>query len=383
MATPLVHADRMLSHRRRAYSHPAGGEAMPIKYLGSKRRLVSQLGQMLEQSGAKTALDLFTGTTRVAQAFKQRGAHVTAVDAARYSEVFAQCYIATDAATIDKDELREALEHLAGLPGHDGYFTKTFCEQARFFKPENGRRVDAIRDALESEYKSSPLYPVLLTSLIEAADRVDSTTGVHMAYLKSWAPRAHNDLELRSPELLPGPGRAVRALAEESARELGHFDLAYLDPPYNQHRYYTNYHIWETLVAWDAPEPYGIACKRIDSRDEKTKSVFNKKREMPAALKQTIENVQADVVVLSYNNESWISPEELVAACSVHGEVRVLAFDSKRYVGAQIGIFNLKGDKVGKVSHLRNVEYVLVAGERDRVEETVKNVAEPAQQSLF
>ena len=52
-------------------------------------------------------------------------------------------------------------------------------------------------------------------------------------------------------------------------------DLMYLDPPYNQHRYFTNYHIWETLVRWDAPEHYGIACKRIDSRDDATKSVFN------------------------------------------------------------------------------------------------------------
>ena len=52
----------------------------------------------------------------------------------------------------------------------------------------------------------------------------------------------------------------------------------------------------------------------------------------------------------------------------VHGHVEVLAFDSKRYVGAQIGIFNPQGEKVGKVSHLRNVEYVLVAGERVRVE---------------
>ena len=42
----------------------------------------------------------------------------------------------------------------------------------------------------------------------------------------------------------------------------------YLDPPYNQHRYFTNYHVWETLVRWDEPEHYGIACKRVDARDD-------------------------------------------------------------------------------------------------------------------
>ena len=46
----------------------------------------------------------------------------------------------------------------------------------------------------------------------------------------------------------------------------------------------------------------------------------------------------------------------------------MLAFDSKRYVGAQIGIHNPAGEKVGTVSHLRNIEYVFVAGPRDRVE---------------
>jgi adenine-specific DNA-methyltransferase len=358
-----------------------------IKYIGSKRVLVPILGELLALSGAETALDLFTGTTRVAQEFKRRGAHVTAVDTARYSEVFARCHIETDAAAVDKDDLREALRYLDSLPGKAGYFTETFCVQSRYFQPFNGERVDAIRDALDRDFADSPLFPILLTSLIDAADRVDSTTGVQMAYVKQWAPRSANRLELRQPELFFGPGRAVRGDARTVVHELPKVDLAYLDPPYNQHRYFTNYHIWETVVAWDAPEPYGIACKRIDSRDESTKSVFNMKREMPKALRQVIRDVQAEVVVVSYNNESWVSLEDLVDMCSVHGHVGVLAFDSKRYVGAQIGIYNPSGEKVGKVSHLRNVEYVLVAGPKDRVEKMTapyEGVTKPqAQTSLF
>ena len=237
-----------------------------------------------------------------------------------------------------------------------------------YVQPKNGARIDAIREHLEDNYKGTALFPILMVSLMDAADRVDSTTGVQMAYLKQWAPRAHKDLELRIPDLLHGSGHSVRGNALELASELGHFDLAYLDPPYNQHRYFTNYHIWETLVAWDSPEHYGVACKRIDSRDESTKSVFNKKREMPEALRQVIADVDADLVVLSYNNESWVSMDELRDMCSVHGAVEVLQFDSKRYVGAQIGIFNPSGDKVGKVSHLRNLEYVAVCGERSTVE---------------
>ena len=117
--------------------------------------------------------------------------------------------------------------------------------------------------------RARALYPILLTSLIEAADRVDSTTGVQMAYVKQWAPRSYQPLTLRVPELLAGHrDRAARRRARRRARRSAPCDLAYLDPPYNQHRYFTNYHVWETLVAWDAPEHYGVACKRIDARDD-------------------------------------------------------------------------------------------------------------------
>jgi adenine-specific DNA-methyltransferase len=349
-----------------------------IKYLGSKRRLVPVLTRLCEAAGARTALDLFTGTTRVAQAFKATGVHVTAVDTARYSEVFAQTYVATDARDVDLDELAAVIDDLNARPGEPGYFTETFCERSRFFQPHNGARVDAIRDAIEREHAGTAYHPILLTSLVEAADRVDSTTGVQMAYVKEWAPRSYLPLTLRVPELLVGDGRAVRGDALDVVSGLAECDLAYLDPPYNQHRYFTNYHVWETLVAWDAPEHYGVACKRVDARDDATKSVFNRRREMPDALRQVIEAVRARVVVVSYNDESWVTAEELRDMCAVHGHVEVLAFDSRRYVGAQIGIHNPQGERVGTVSHVRNQEYVFVAGARDEVRRLVDATQEVA-----
>jgi adenine-specific DNA-methyltransferase len=338
-----------------------------IKYLGSKRRLVPVLGDLFSKSGARTALDLFTGTTRVAQEFKRRGGVVTAVDLARYSKVFADCWITTDADEVDRVALAEALRHLSSLPGEPGYFTETFCVQSRFFQPKNGQRVDVMREVLESDYRESPLFPILLTSLILAADRVDSTTGVQMAYVKKWAERSNKDLELRVPELISGSGFSLQGDAVELAPKLGPFDIAYLDPPYNQHRYFSNYHIWETLVAWDRPEHYGVACKRIDNRDDATKSRFNEKRNMAGAFRSVIKSLEAETLIVSYNNESWVAQEELKDMCSNYEEVRLLAFDSKRYVGAQIGIFNPSGEKVGKVSHLRNHEWILVAGDKRTV----------------
>jgi adenine-specific DNA-methyltransferase len=354
-----------------------------IKYLGSKRILVDVLGRIAEAVEARDAVDLFTGTTRVAQEFKRRGIEVTAVDVATYSEVLSDCFIATDARAVDEGELAAILDELRSLPGVRGYVTETFCERSRYFQPKNGMRVDAIRDHLQAHYRDQALFPVLLTSLMLAADRVDSTTGVQMAYLKQWAPRAFNDLELRRPELIAGRGHTRRGDATQLVRDLPPTDLMYLDPPYNQHRYFTNYHIWETLVRWDAPEPYGIACKRIDSRDERTKSVFNRKREMPDAFRTLLRNADAETVVVSYNDESWITPDQMVEALrdAGHEDVRMIAFDSKRYVGAQIGIHDPSGAKVGTVSHLRNTEYLFVAGRTERVEAAVAAAAAPVQTS--
>jgi len=346
-----------------------------IKYLGSKRRLVPVLSAMVQATEARTTLDLFTGTTRVAQAMKALGTEVTAVDVARYSDVFARCYIETDADAVDELELTAALAHLESLPARAGYVTETFCVRSRFFQPFNGERIDAIRDAIEHEYLGSPLYPILLTSLIEAADRVDSTIGVQMAYVKEWAPRSFNHLTLRVPALLGGPGHAVRGDACELASALGHFDVAYVDPPYNQHRYFSNYHVWETLVAWDSPEHYGVACKRTDTRHAEMKSVFNSKRTMPAALAQVLAALDCDLLVLSYNDESWLSLEELVSMCARHETVRALDFDQARYVGARIGIHNPAGQRVGTVGHLRNTEYLVVSGNAAAVSRAVAAAA--------
>ena len=126
---------------------------------------------------------------------------------------------------------------------------------------------------------------------MEAADRVDSTTGVQMAYLKQWAPRAHKALALRLPRVLPraraGKGQAYELDALEAAACL-EGDVAYLDPPYNQHKYLGNYHIWETLVRWDKPAVYGTACKRVDCRERA--SLFNSR---PRALEAMRTGAQA------------------------------------------------------------------------------------------
>ncbi|MGN6475529.1 MAG: hypothetical protein ACTHK4_18055, partial [Mycobacteriales bacterium] len=89
-----------------------------------------------------------------------------------------------------------------------------------------------------------------------------------------------------------------------------------------------------------------------------------------SALRHVLSAVAAEVVIVSYNNEAWVSPGDIAEWLrdAGHPDVRMVGFDSKRYVGAQIGIHDPRGRKVGTVSHLRNTEYLVVAGPKDAVD---------------
>ena len=336
-----------------------------IKYLGSKRTLLPTILAAVGECGrARTVLDLFSGTSRVGHALKARGYRVLSNDHNAYATTLARCYVQADAEDVLADATR-LVEEFNALTGTPGYFTDTFCVRSRFFQPRNGERVDAIREAIARKALPPELEAVMLVSLMEAADRVDSTTGLQMAYLKSWAPRAHNDLQLRVPAVLPraahGKGQAHALDAFEAASRF-EADVAYIDPPYNQHSYLGNYHVWESLVRWDKPEVYGIACKRTDVRERQ--SVFNSRPRFKEAFARLLGAVRASTLIVSFNNEGYISRDEMESLLATlwDGEASFTTIESdfKRYVGAQIGIYNPKGAKVGRVSHLRNTEYLYV-----------------------
>ena len=332
-----------------------------IKYIGSKRKLVPHILNQIQGLGdVSRVCDIFTGTTRVAQACKRAGIYVSANDLASYSEVLAGAYIATDADEIDIDRLQRLLDHLNTLPGEPGYITRTFCEDARYFHPRNGARIDAIRAEIDRLPLTNNERSVLLTSLLLAADRVDSTTGVQMAYLKQWAPRAHNEMELRLPELIPGAGEAHRQDAVAFAKSGGTrgFDLTYLDPPYNQHSYAGNYHVWETLVRNDEPEAYGIARKRVDIRE--TRNPWNSKPRFRATLMSLLAAIESRYMLVSFSNEGFVPTAELELMLKEFGTVTRMDIDFQRYVGARIGVHNPAGEKVGTVSHTTNVEHLFL-----------------------
>ncbi len=346
-----------------------------IKFIGSKRALLPWILAVVDTvdraAGVRRVLDPFSGTARVGHALKRAGYQVTAGDVTAYAHVIATALVEADARDYPESLLRPVLEELGRADGPEGYFTRTFCREARYFHPDNGRRIEAVRRAIPGAAGGDRvLEAILLCSLLLAADRVDSTTGVQMAYLKSWAPRASNPLELRVPPLVEGSGRALRVDARDLIRE-AEADLAYLDPPYNQHCHLGNYHVWETLVLDDEPEAYGVARKRVDCRERK--SPFNLKTRAPAAMVELLDGVSAPHVVLSYSDEGTFGIDQMEEELRARrGLVTRLERGHERYVGARIGIYNPSGERVGKVSHTRNREFLLVASRDERVHEALR-----------
>ncbi|CAN5266621.1 DNA adenine methylase [soil metagenome] len=337
-----------------------------IKYLGSKRALlppiVEAVKTLLPEGGR--VCDLFSGTARVGHALKGHGFQVWSNDHNAYAHTLATAYVQADR-EVWADRAAGVLADLATTKPEAGWFTKTFCEDARFFHPANGALIDAMRDRIEAMGLEPELKAIALVALMEAADRVDSTAGVHMAYMKSWATRALKPLTLRMPEMLPAVAAgACRATHADALEIAGQFegDLVYLDPPYNQHSYLGNYHCWESLVLWDKPETYGVANKRIDVRTRK--SAFNSKPGIGPALEAVVEAIRAPNLIVSFNDEGYLSRDQLVRMLSARGHVQVVEIARPRYVGARIGIHSPKGEKVGTVGRLRNVEYLFLVTDR-------------------
>lgn len=336
-----------------------------IKYLGSKRvllpRILEQVDAVAAQAAAegraiRTVLDLFSGTARVGHALKARGYRVHANDHNAYAATLATCYVQAN-----RDRWREPAEQLIAeleaLPGAPGWFTETCCVRSRYLQPANGARVDAIRERIARLALPPELEAIALTSLMEAADRVDSTTGVQMAYLKQWAHRSHQPLRLRVPTLLAGEGSASCLEACEAAERFP-ADLVYLDPPYNQHSYLGNYHVWESLVRWDKPEVYGVAMKRTDVRERP--SAFNRRGAIEAAFRAVLDAVRARYLVVSFSDEGHLPLAALRSMLAEHGAVRTVEVPHRRYIGHRIGIYNPRGEKVGTPGPGTNRECLFV-----------------------
>lgn len=311
-----------------------------IKYAGSKLKLLPYIFEMVtELKGVETVLDGFSGSTRVSQAFAQKGYSTTANDIAVWSEVFATCYLISNKSNDYYQELIDYLNHLKGV---EGWFTENYGGTATDFKKpfqmKNAMRLDAIRDEIEQLNLPWEDKCVMLTSLIYGLDKVDSTLGHYAAYLSEWSPRSFNDLKMKLPLRfnLQGKNNVFRDDIFNTVAN-HRFDLVYLDPPYGSNnekmppsrvRYASYYHLWTTIIQHDKPPLFGKANRREDSRDDLSASVFEEFRKSETgdflamkALRRLIEETKAHYLLLSYSSGGRATKEQLLDIISDTGKL--------------------------------------------------------------
>jgi len=302
-----------------------------IKYAGSKLKLLPYIFEMVaDLRDVDTVLDGFSGSTRVSQVFAQKGYSTISNDISVWSEVFATCYLISNKSN---EYYQQFIDYLNSLQGVDGWYTKNYggaeSENKKPFQIKNAQKLDAIRDEIDKLNLKWEDKCVLLTSLIYALDKVDSTLGHFAAYLSEWSPRSFNDLTLKLPLrfTLEGNNRVIRddifnTVAKNS------FDLAYFDPPYGSNnekmppsrvRYASYYHLWTTIIQHDKPLLFGKAKRREDSRDELSVSVFEEFRKNEngdfialKALKRLIQETNTHFLLLSYSSGGRATKQQLL-----------------------------------------------------------------------
>jgi len=309
-----------------------------IKYAGSKLKLLPYIFEMVTSlKDIDTVLDGFSGSTRVSQAFAQLGYSTTSNDIAVWSEVFATCYLISSQSSALYQEL---IDHLNSLKGVEGWYTKNYGgsenDIKKPFQVKNASKLDAIRDEIDNLNLSWPDKCVMLTSLIYALDKVDSTLGHYAAYLSAWSPRSFNELKMKLPLRIPNNNNN-RVFKDDIFNTVAknRFDLTYFDPPYGSNnekmppsrvRYASYYHLWTTVIQHDKPALFGKANRREDTRDVVSGSVFEEYRKSEKgdflamnALRRLIEETNTRYLLLSYSSGGRATKQQLLDIISDSG----------------------------------------------------------------
>lgn len=332
-------------------------ETSGIKYIGSKSSLLGPILELVHKyvplppGRRPVMLDAFTGTTRVAQAFRQKGWNTITSDLSWASEVYAKTFLQTNS----NKQLEPIIEKLNKIKPKSGWLTQNYCDVTsedgtivRVWQPKNGMKADAIRDEIEKLFKQGKINEIeksnLITSLIFALDKVDNTVGIQQAYLKKWCTRSHNDLNLILPKVVtmkPNP-QSKHIVGDSLLIPYDQVDVAYLDPPYSSHTYFSYYHIWDSIVRWDKPEVGLKTHRRIDrvtssdEYDESMSSPWNSKMKALKAFEKLLARLPARYILTSYSNESIVPINDLIQLCRKFGPIHVEEINYKRHIMSQL-----------------------------------------------
>ena len=207
-----------------------------------------------------------------------------------------------------------------------GFIYKNYAptESSRmYFTPENAARIDYFRKQIEEWHKNKLLseaeYMLLLASLVESVSRVSNTAGVYGAFLKKWDGRALKPIEFIKPAYNACDSLNIKIYNDKTENIISDVkcDILYLDPPYTQNQYGTQYHLLETLILNDHPSVSKVTGSRPVMP---MRSDWSKEYKAHILLDRIIANTTARYIVMSYNNDGLMSKEYIEAVMKRYGK---------------------------------------------------------------
>ena len=361
--------------------------AQLIPYIGNKRKLLDIINQAVELTGVKngTFVDLFSGSTVVARFAKQLGFRVLSNDWEPYSEQIAfGTVVLNEVPKFTKlGGCENVFKILNDVVPIEGYVTKHLCpsddenlnhESDRlFYMRKNGMKIDAMRELISTwvdEGKITSLeFGFIMASFMYSASYVSNTSGVFKGFHRGWGGsngtaqyRICSDIALRPPIILNN-GKKNLSTRQDAGKLVHNLtdilegipDIIYLDPPYNQHPYGSNYHVLNTITLWDKPDfPEKItrgtkSAIRLDWRTER-RSAYNYERKASQEFQELIDNISAKFILTSYSTEGNIPLETMMVILGCKGSLRVV---KREYVRYRVSPTRLSPKP-------RNVEFVVI-----------------------
>ena len=366
-----------------------------IPYIGNKRKLLDLIHQAIKLTNIEdgTFVDLFSGSTVVSRFAKKLGFRVLSNDWEPYSEQIAMGTVVLN--EIPKFEnfggSKEVFEILNNAIPVEDYVTKHLCptddqnlnhEKDRlFFMRKNGMKIDAMRELIskwiEEEKITEMEFSYLMASFMYSASYVSNTSGLFKGFHRGWGGsngtaqyRICSDIILRPPLLFNNEKENISTredagiLVKKLPGILGDIpDIIYLDPPYNQHPYGSNYHVLNSITLWDKPNfPEKItrgtkSAIRLDWRTER-KSAYNSRLKAVQEFKTLIEDISSKFILTSYSTEGNIPLEEMMKILGAKGSLNVV---KREYVRYRVSPTRLS-------SKPRNVEFVVITNTSDKPE---------------
>lgn len=321
-----------------------------ITYIGNKRALLGQIGifvdrvkRRLGKSNLRT-LDAFSGSGAVSRYLKAHSSSLVSNDFEDYAAAIGRCFL-SNRSEIDARGLREVVDELnrhaecEDLPKgfiEDLYSPKDEARIAKedrvFYTKENARLLDNYRRLINGyplEYRDLLMGPLLSEASVHS-----NTAGVFKGFYKNRdtgigqyggtgkdaLTRIKGRIRLEPPELsrFECECRVMQCHANDMAGKVGGFDLAYIDPPYNQHPYGSNYFMLNLVVNYQRP---GKVSRVSGIPTDWKRSGYNVRARSLPLLMDLLHRIDASFLLVSFNSEGFISRGDLESALKRLGAV--------------------------------------------------------------